>query len=308
MKVYTCDAFELPLTVGHSFPVAKYRMLRERVEAEHLADPLGPLVPLPASDAEILRVHDPAYLDRLVAGTLSANEAREIGLPWSKELVERARRSCGATLSACRSALKEGIGVNLAGGTHHAHKDRGAGYCVFNDAAIAARAMQSEGRASRVLVIDLDVHHGDGTAAIFADDPCVYTFSVHGAKNYPLRKPPSDLDVPVDDGLTDEPYLEAVARGLAQAMSESNPDLAIYLAGADPYEGDRLGRLKISKEGLGARDRHVFATLHQARVPVALTMAGGYGHVLSETVEIQAQTVRIAREFWQRIRDQADGS
>ncbi len=298
MKVYTCDAFELPLPEGHTFPVAKYRMLRERVEAERLADPLGVLIPLPASDAELLRVHDPAYLDRLVSGTLSTSEAREIGLPWSNALVERARRSCGATLSACRAAIREGVAVNLAGGTHHAHRDRGAGYCVFNDAAVASRAMQSEGRAARVLVVDLDVHHGDGTASIFADDPTVYTFSVHGAKNYPLRKPPSDLDVPVDDGLTDEPYLEAVSGGLSRALGEIRPDLAIYLAGADPYEGDRLGRLKVSKDGLGARDRLVFSALHQARVPVALTMAGGYGHVLSETVEIQAQTVRIAREFW----------
>lgn len=295
MKVYTCDAFPLPLPEWHTFPVAKYAMLRKRVEAEGLAAPSGPLVPRPASDEEILRVHDPAYLHRLKSGTLSAAEEREIGLPWSPELVERARRSCGATVAACRAALTEGVAVNLAGGTHHAHRDKGAGYCVFNDAAVAARAMQAEGRARRLVVIDLDVHHGDGTAAIFADDPGVFTFSAHGAKNYPLRKPPSDLDVPLEDAIADEGYLAAIEAGVREAIARSGADLAIYLAGADPFEGDRLGRLKVSKAGLAARDRLVFTLLREAGMTVAVAMAGGYAKAIEDTVEIQLNTVREAR-------------
>ena len=212
-------------------------------------------------------------------------------------MVERSRRSAGATLEACRAALEEGVAVNLAGGTHHAFADRGEGYCVFNDSAIAARAMQAEGRAARVLVVDCDVHQGNGTASIFADDPTVFTFSIHGAKNFPFRKEKSDLDVELPDGVEDEAYLSDLAPALAEAISRCRPDLAIYVSGADPYAGDRLGRLSLSRDGLAERDRVVFAALRGAGVPVAVTMAGGYARDIEDTVAIHLQTVRLAAGF-----------
>jgi acetoin utilization deacetylase AcuC-like enzyme len=232
-------------------------------------------------------------------GDLSEAEVREIGFPWSPGLVERSRRSSGATIEACRAALSgpARIGVNLAGGTHHASAGKGAGYCMFNDSAVAARAMRAEGRADRVMVVDCDVHHGDGTASIFAGDESVFTFSIHGARNYPLRKPPSDLDVPLPDGVGDEEYLGALAAGLDEALGRFRPDLAIYLAGADPFEGDALGRLKVTKAGLEARDRMVLGRLRGEGLPVAVSMAGGYSKLVEDIVEIHATTVAVAREL-----------
>jgi acetoin utilization deacetylase AcuC-like enzyme len=213
-------------------------------------------------------------------------------------MVERSRRSSGATLAACRAALERGAGVNLAGGTHHAFRDRGEGYCVFNDAAIAALAMQAEGLARRVVIVDCDVHQGNGTASIFATDPTVYTFSIHGANNFPFRKERSDLDIELPDGTGDAVYLAALERGLFHALSASQPDLAIYLAGADPHEGDRLGRLKLTKAGLEARDRLVLGHLRDAGIPVAVAMAGGYGRALEDTVDVHFATVRLAAELF----------
>jgi acetoin utilization deacetylase AcuC-like enzyme len=213
-------------------------------------------------------------------------------------MIERSRRSAGATIAACRSALAVGCGVNLAGGTHHAHRGHGEGFCVFNDAAVAARAMQAEGLATRVLIVDLDVHQGDGTAEIFAGDPSVFTFSLHGRNNFPFRKHGSDLDIELDDATEDEAYLATLGVALPRALAQSRPDLAIYLAGADPFHGDRLGKLALTKAGLAARDRFVLSALRCSSIPVAIAMAGGYADNIDDIVDIHFATVALALEFW----------
>ena len=294
MKAYNCDGFKVPLPEWHKFPMAKYTLLRERLEASDWFDPAAILTPRRATDDELLRAHDAQYVERVKNGQLTPDEVRYLGFPWTPLLVERSRRSVGATIEASLAALEDGVAVNLAGGTHHAHRDRGGGYCVFNDAAVAARALQDLGKALRVLIVDCDVHQGDGTAAIFADDATVYTFSIHGAKNYPPVKPPSDLDVELDDGIKDDEYLEALRRGLARAVAGAKADLVLYLAGADPFSGDQLGRLKVSKRGLADRDAHVFATCRAAGLPVAVAMAGGYAEKVEDTVDIHLETVRQA--------------
>jgi acetoin utilization deacetylase AcuC-like enzyme len=276
--------------------MAKYRRLRERVEAELPQVTL--IVPHGASDDELLRVHTPDYLRRVTTGALSADDQRRIGFPWSPGMVERSRRSAGATLAACRAALADGAAANLAGGTHHAFQDRGEGYCVFNDAAVSARTLLAEGAVRRTLVIDCDVHQGNGTAAIFAGDPAVFTFDIFGAKNFPFTKMPTDLGVALDDGSGDEPYLAALEPGLAQAFEQARPDLAIYLAGADPFHDDRLGRLALTFDGLARRDAMVFDACRQRGVPVAVTMAGGYARQLEDTVSIHVATIaRAERTF-----------
>lgn len=297
MKIFHSDTFVLPLPPGHRFPMAKYALLRRRVEEEGLggADPLR--VPGAATDHELATVHDRAYLDRVRTGRLSPAQVRRMGFPWSPELVERSRRSVGGTLEAGRAALDDGLGVNLSGGTHHAFPDRGEGFCVFNDVAVAARVVQQEGRARSVVILDLDVHQGNGTAAVFRADPSVFTFSLHGADNYPFRKEPGDLDVEIPDGAGDETFLEAAERGVRKALAASRPDLAIYLAGADPYRGDRLGRLGVSMAGLEARDRLVFQACREAGLPVAVVMAGGYAPRVEDTVRIHLTTVRVAALF-----------
>jgi acetoin utilization deacetylase AcuC-like enzyme len=297
VRLFYADHYVLPLPAGHRFPMEKYARLRERVVSENVAPPDQLHAPRAATEEELCRAHDPRYVRRVSDGELTPAEIRRIGFPWSPEMVERSRRSSGATLEACRAALEEGVAVNLAGGTHHAFADRGEGYCIFNDSAIAARAMQAEGRAERVLVVDCDVHQGNGTASIFADDPTVFTFSIHGARNFPLRKEKSDLDVELPDGVEDEAYLSHLAPALAEAISRCRPDLAIYVSGADPYAGDRLGRLSLSREGLAERDRVVFAALRGAGVSVAVTMAGGYARDIDDTVAIHLQTVRAAAGF-----------
>jgi len=297
VKAFYSDHFVLPLPEGHRFPMEKYRLLRERVLAAGLVAPEDLIVPHAATDAEILRVHDPEYLRRVVAGELDRAEARRIGFPWSPAMVERSRRSAGGTVEACRAALEEGAAVNLAGGTHHAFRDRGEGYCVFNDAAIAARAMQAERKVERVLVIDCDVHQGNGTAAIFAEDPTVFTLSIHGRNNFPFHKESSDLDVELPDGTADAEYLAALEAALDRAVPASRADLAIYVSGADPHERDRLGRLKVSREGLLARDRMVFARCRRAGLPVVVVMAGGYNADVAETVAVHLQTVGEAARY-----------
>ena len=295
MRIFYADQFVLPLPAGHRFPMPKYSALRERVAAV-AADRMR--VADAASDVELLRAHDAAYVRRVVDGTLDAQAMRRIGFPWSHAMVERSRRSAGATIAACRSALESGCGVNLAGGTHHAHAGFGEGFCVFNDAAIAARAVQAEGRAGRVLVLDLDVHQGDGTAAIFAGDDSVFTCSMHGRANFPFRKSASDLDIELDDGTADAPYLAALRVALPRALDRAHPDLVIYLAGADPFEGDRLGRLSLSKAGLEARDRYVLDTLRDQGLPVAIAMAGGYAKDIADVVDIHYATIRCALALW----------
>ena len=272
-------------------------MLRARVEAAGLSGGEPLRVPTRASDEQILLAHDAAYLQRVVSGTLAPAEIRRIGFPWTMQMVERSRRSSGATIEACRAALEQGVAVSLAGGTHHAFRDHGAGFCVFNDAAIAALVMQVEGLARRVLVVDCDVHQGDGTAAILSDDASVFTFSIHAARNFPARKADSDLDIALADSTGDQLYLDLLEDGLCHAFSASQPDLAIYLAGADPFEGDRLGRLSLSKCGLGSRDRMLFSMCADLGVPTAVVMAGGYARHIDDTVDIHFNTVRLAAEL-----------
>lgn len=274
----------------------KYALLRQRVAESGLIAPESMRVPPAASDAEIMRAHDAEYLRRVQYGLLTPQEIRRIGFPWSPEMVERSRRSSGATIAACRAALEDGFAANLAGGTHHAFRDAGQGFCVFNDSAIAARAMQAEGRAQRVVIIDCDVHQGNGTASILADDPTIFTFSIHGAKNFPFHKERSDLDIELEDGADDATYLAALEVGLRRALAQAQADLAIYLAGADPFIGDRLGRLALTKLGLAERDRMVFDYCQAASLPLAITMSGGYAPQIDDIVDIHFQTIRAAVE------------
>jgi acetoin utilization deacetylase AcuC-like enzyme len=267
MQIFYCDHFVLPLPEGHRFPLAKYALLRERVAMSEVGRAADLRVPHAASDEELGWVHEPRYVERVREGTLCEAEIRRIGFPWSPALVERSRRSVGGTVEAARSASSHGVSVNLSGGTHHAFADRGEGYCVFNDIAVAARTALREGRARRIVVVDLDVHQGNGTAAIFRNDPSVFTLSVHGANNFPFRKEPGDLDLELEDGAGDEEYLRAVRSGLEGALGASRADLAFFLAGADPFAEDRLGRLSVSKDGLKARDRLVFESCARAESP-----------------------------------------
>lgn len=249
------------------------------------------------TDGVLALAHHPDYIHRVTAGVLSADEQKAIGFPWSPEMVERSRRSAGATMAACRSAIGEGVAVNLAGGTHHAHSDRGQGFCVFNDAAIAARLMQAERRVSRVAIVDLDVHQGDGTASILANDESVFTLSLHGERNYPFEKAISDLDIALPDGTGDADYLRQLEQALAQMFSRFDPQLLIFLAGADPHEGDRLGRLQLSMAGMAARDTMVMEAARTRGLPVAIAMAGGYGRNIDDTVAVHLQTISIAARY-----------
>jgi len=293
VKIYATDRFVLPLPPDHRFPVAKYARLKARVLA---AVPELVAEPERATRSELDRVHDPAYVAAVIGGRLPERMLRRIGLPWSEAMVERSLRSVGATIAACRAALAEGCGVNLAGGTHHARRDSGAGFCVFNDAAVAVRALQAEGCARRALIVDLDVHQGDGTAAIFSGDSDVYTLSLHGKDNYPFRKAASRLDVELADGTGDDAYLAALSAALPRALDAARPELAIYLAGADPYRHDRYGRLALTKQGLRARDAQVLAALRARGVPVAIAMAGGYAESVDDIVDIHFATVALAIE------------
>jgi acetoin utilization deacetylase AcuC-like enzyme len=306
MRVYSNHRYSIDLPAGHRFPMPKYQLLRDRVEAECSGLQLAEAEP--ASDGELALAHTPDYISAVTEGTLSAAAQREIGLPWSDRLVARSKRSVGATIAAARAALAGGVSLQLAGGTHHAYADKGSGFCVFNDVAVAGRLMQAEvhrqhRRALPVWVIDLDVHQGNGTAAIFQGDPTVFTLSLHGAKNFPFRKEASDLDVDLPDGCTDAAYLDALEAALDQAWTRQRaagrlPGLAFYLAGADPHEGDRLGRLKLTDAGMAERDRRVFEFLGQRRVPVAVSMAGGYGRDIATTVAVQLRTVLAAQQAW----------
>lgn len=297
LKIFYTDSFPLVLPERHSFPAQKYPLLRKRITDSKLFSLQDLCIPHAASDKEITRAHDPDYLNRQQNGYLTAKEIRKIGLPWSPELIQRARRSAGATVEACFAALDDGVAVHLGGGTHHAFKDRGQGYCVFNDSVIASRTLQAEANVKRVLIIDCDVHQGDGTASMLQDDPTVFTFSIHGKNNFPYRKEKSDLDIALDDGADDPIYLDALQSGLQVSLSRANAEIVLYLAGADPYRKDRFGRLHVSKAGLAERDRMVMQSCHEAGLPVALTMAGGYAPDIADTVDIHFQTVLIAAEF-----------
>lgn len=295
MQLFYTDVFVLPLPPGHRFPMEKYARLRESLLASGEFHEADFHLPHAATDEELGRAHDPAYIRAVSAGLLPEKAQKAIGFPWSAGMVERSRRSAGATLAACRAALADGVSANLAGGTHHAFRDRGEGFCVFNDAAVAARAMQAEGRARRVLIVDCDVHQGNGTASILRGDDSIFTFSIHGARNFPFDKEQSDLDIELPDGCSDAAYLLRLNEGLDTALDLACPDLVIYLAGADPYRDDRLGRLALTFDGLAERDRTVFTHCQARRLPVAIAMAGGYARQIEDTVRIHTTTIRLAK-------------
>ena len=296
MKIFTYDHITFPLPPEHRFPVEKYSLLRQRITANAGLTDIDLHHPSPVSIAHLHKAHAPDYVDRVISGQLSREEIRRIGLPWSPELVDRVRCSVGATTAVCRFALREGIALSLGGGTHHACRAEGQGFCLFNDVMVALRVMQAEGRIRRALVVDCDVHQGNGTAEIATGDSTIFTFSIHADKNFPYRKIPSDLDIGLPDKTGDVGYLAALDIGLENALVQSSPELVVYLAGADVYERDRLGRLALTKAGIGERDRLVLTRCRQANIPVAVTMAGGYGINIHETVDIQFQTVQIALE------------
>jgi len=296
MRVFTADHHEVPLPRGHRFPMGKYRALRERLLAEGLVRP-GAIERSPLVTIDALRlVHDPGYLADLFAGTLEPAAVTRIGFPWSWELVVRSRASTGGTIAAARAALQDGVAGNLAGGTHHAHHDHGAGYCVFNDIAVAARLLLEEGRVTRMAVLDVDVHQGDGTAALLADEPRAFTCSLHGERNFPLRKRVSDLDVELPDGCEDPRYLDALGTALDACLARPLPDLLVVQGGVDALAADRLGRLALTHAGLLERDRRILGRAAALGVPVALTLGGGYGEPIDATIEAHANTYRAARE------------
>ncbi|MEO0047832.1 MAG: hypothetical protein RLZZ410_791 [Pseudomonadota bacterium] len=298
MKAYYTDHFVLPLPSGHRFPMEKYRLLRDHVSK---TEGIELIVPVAASNTDLMRVHTEGYINAVSLGQLTPAQIREIGFPWSEEMVERSRRSAGATIEACLSAIQEGVSVNLAGGTHHAYADKGSGFCVFNDAAVAAKYVQNI-KPTSVAIIDLDVHQGNGTASLLGQDLSCFTLSLHGEKNFPFRKEASHLDWGLPDGTTDQEYLETLNQALEFLEARFTPELIIYLAGADPHEGDRLGRLKLTTEGMASRDRMVldFANGHQC--PIAIAMAGGYGHDIQTTVSVHAQTIQLAFEYHQKLK------
>ena len=295
MRVYHPDIEELPLPPGHRFPAAKYRLLREAVLGERILCP-GMLLPSPAATrAELLRAHSAAYVDAVLEGTLSVEAVRRIGLPWSPALARRSLLTVGGAVAAARAALETGVSGQLAGGTHHAHRDFGSGFCVLNDLAVAALAMRAEGRAARIALLDLDVHQGDGNAAILGSESEVLVVSMQGERNFPFRRVPSDLDVELPDGTGDRDYLDALA-GVLPRLEAFRPDLLLYLSGADPLAEDRLGRLALTHDGLAERDRMVMELCRRRGWPVSIAIGGGYAEPIAATVRGYANTFRVARE------------
>ena len=299
MKAFYADHYVLPLPAGHRFPMEKYRKLRDLVsQLDGVQLENAPTI----TDTQILYAHDPSYLIKVLQGGLSPQEQQEIGFPWSMQMVERSRRSAGATLAAAQFALTEGVAANLAGGTHHAYRNKGSGFCVFNDSAIAARAIQKEINPQlKVAIIDLDVHQGNGTASILENDPSIFTLSIHGENNFPFIKEVSDLDIGLPDETRDESYLSALQQGLEILDARFKPDLIIYLAGADPHEGDRLGKLSVSKNGMRQRDEYIFQYGLDRQIPIAFSMAGGYGKEIESTVDIHFQTIQTALYYQQQF-------
>jgi acetoin utilization deacetylase AcuC-like enzyme len=295
LKAFYADHYVLPLPAGHRFPMEKYRKLRDLVsQLDGVVLENAPAI----TDTQILYAHDPSYLIKVLQGTLSPQEQQEIGFPWSTQMVERSRRSAGATLAAAQVALTEGLAANLAGGTHHAYRNKGSGFCVFNDSAIAARALQKEVNAKlKIAIIDLDVHQGNGTAAILVNDSSIFTLSIHGENNFPFTKEVSDFDIGLPDQTSDQAYMSALHQGLEVLDTKFKPDFIIYLAGADPHEGDRLGKLSVSKDGMRERDECVFQYGLDRQIPIAFSMAGGYGVEIQSTVDIHFQTIQSALHY-----------
>ena len=288
MIVWTHDRWRFPLPEGNRFPIDKYTLLRERVEADGIE--VRDAEPVPWEWLEA--VHEPALIERIRTGGLRVREERGLGIPWSEALVERGRRSVGGTVAAAGLALEQGLGMNLGGGTHHAGRAFARGYCLFNDVAVALDRMRAEDRARRALIVDCDVHQGDGTADLLRGDPECFTLSLHGARNYPFKRIPSDLDVDLESGTGDDDYLTALDQALDHAIPHADAGLAFYLAGADPWHGDRLGRLALTKEGLLARDELVLDRLRAAGAAVCVVLAGGYAEDVRDTVDIHFETVR----------------
>jgi acetoin utilization deacetylase AcuC-like enzyme len=300
LKAYYADHFVLPLPAGHRFPMIKYSQLRARVEAELASVRL--CEPPAATDGQIALAHHPHYIGDLMNGRLTAQAQRVLGFPWSLEMVERSRRSAGATIAACRAALLDGASANLAGGTHHAYADRGEGFCCLNDVAIAARLIQTDTMQSarpiqRVIIVDLDVHQGNGTAAILQNDASVFTLSIHGENNYPFRKEKSSLDIGLPDGTGDDVYLQSLQEALQLSLDCFRPDFVIYIAGADVYEGDRLGHLKLTIEGCRQRDHLVIDFARRLGVPLAAAMGGGYCPRIEETVAVHFNTIAALTQY-----------
>ena len=290
---YHTDYF-VPLPPRHPFPMAKYPLTYHRLLGEGVLAAQDVMVPYEALAADLALVHGPGYLEKLASGSLEAAEVRRIGVPWSAALWRRSKLAVQGTVEAARAALEDGLAGNLAGGTHHAFADHGEGFCVLNDVAVAIRVLQQEGRAARALVVDLDVHQGNGTAAIFEGDPRVFTFSMHGERNYPTRKMRSCLDVGLGDGVGDDEYLGLLALHLSEILANFTPDIVFYLAGVDPAHGDRYGRLALSDEGICRRDRHVLQACLSRRLPVVITLAGGYAATPERTAELHSIVFREA--------------
>jgi acetoin utilization deacetylase AcuC-like enzyme len=294
---WTSARYVVALPANHRFPIAKYALLRDTVASSGIVAPEHLHEPARASVDALRLVHTERYVDAVVHGTLTDAEQRRIGLPWSESLVERSFRAVGGTTEAATAALDRGVTMNLAGGTHHAFPDHGEGFCVFNDAAVAIRTLQRDGRIRSAAIVDLDVHQGNGTHAIFADDASVFTFSMHGGRNYPYHKVPGSLDIELPDGTGDDDYLSALADALPRVLAASAPDLVIYLAGADAHERDRLGRLRLTFDGLARRDVMVLDACRDVGIPVAITIAGGYGRNIEDSVRVHLNTVRIASAY-----------
>lgn len=301
MHVFYSPKYYADIGDGHVFPIRKFEWVRDQLLSEGTLQSRNLIEPRPASINDVLLVHSDDYVTRLCAGTLNNQEIRRLGLPWSQSLVRRSFYAVGGTIAAAREALVAGVGCNLAGGTHHAFPDRGEGFCVLNDVAVAIRTLQRDGLIQRSAIVDCDVHQGNGTAAIFANDMDVFTFSIHGAKNYPLFKTNSTLDVALGDGTEDEPYLTALSTNLP-AVFAHQPDIVFYLGGADPYVGDRLGRLSLSIAGLKQRDELVLRASYEREIPIVTVMSGGYGEPISDTVEIHCNTVRSVVEIFGNLK------
>jgi acetoin utilization deacetylase AcuC-like enzyme len=316
LDLWSPARYPLPLPEGHRFPAEKYALVRDRVIADGVVPAARVHEPDAAGDDLLRLVHTPEYVERITRGTLGAAEERRLGFPWSPQLVERSRRTVGATIAAARHALAHGVAMNLSGGTHHAFPDHGEGFCVFNDVAITIRLLQRGGHVRRAAVIDLDVHQGNGTHAVFTGDRSVFTFSMHGAHNYPFRpmpapesiapgesrwgyavRVPGTLDVELPDGTGDADYLAPLERLLPQVLREARPDIVFFLAGADPHEGDRLGRMKLTFAGLARRDAIVLQACREVGIPTTVVIAGGYGRAISDTIRVHTATARILAQF-----------